>query len=507
MLELQVKDRAEITAQHVLVVGVGKSGQATARFLLEHAQLIGMTSLTLVDSAKSDALTAFAAQLKEQGNSCSQAEIKIAFGVEQVPDAHYDLCIITPGLAPHTALSKSAYAAADEVVSEIELAYRLSPPGLTWIAITGTNGKTTTTELLREVIKAGEGVQSTQVYSVGNIGTPALEALSLARAGDYFVAEVSSFQAARLINFKPQVAVLLNLSADHLDWHKDIKQYAADKCEIFARCGLGDLVLAPDESQLHEDARPVIAAALDAARSRGAEVQIIQTKNAALPFDADDMNMKGKHNISNACFALAVARYFDLVNDKSIQALKNFRPQPHRMQELGRYGNVLYVNDSKSTNADASIQALTAYAGLELILLLGGQSKGADYHDLAKAALARAKTILLFGEAAPELRLSFDALVSEQTKGQQVFSFDKMKDAVRFACENACPQEVVLLSPANASYDEFGNYKERGEYFTALVKSISEDGSKPTTPSLVDMALLRSDFDPSSGKESTSHDC
>ena len=474
MLEPQVKDRAKIVAQHVLVVGVGKSGQATARFLLEHAKYLGMTTLTLVDSARSDTLDVFAAQLDKKWSE--QIKIETAFGVEQVPDAHYDLCIITPGLAPHTALSKSAYARSREVISEIELAYRLSPPNLTWIAITGTNGKTTTTELLREVIEAGECAQSTHVYSVGNIGTPALEALSAVRPDDYFVAEVSSFQAARLVDFKPQVAVLLNLSADHLDWHKNIKQYAADKCEIFARCAAGDLILAPDESQLHEEARPVIAAALDAARSRGAEVQTIQTKDAALPFDAREMNMRGVHNISNACFALAVARYFDLPDDKSIHALKNFRPQPHRMQEVGRYKDVLYVNDSKSTNADASIQALTAYAGLELTLLLGGQNKGSDYHDLAKAALARAKTILLFGEAAKELKLSFDALAREQTAQQQVLSFDKMKDAIHFACEHALPQEVVLLSPANASFDEFNNYEERGEYFAALVKDFA-DGS------------------------------
>ena len=484
MLELQVKDRAKIVAQHVLVVGVGKSGQATARFLLKYAEYLKLQSLTVVDSAQADSLQEFVSSFAKDCEG--SIDFRAALGADLVPSftvvdaddrndyldklVSYDLCIITPGLAPHTALAKSAYARSREVISEIELAYRLSPPALTWIAVTGTNGKTTTTELLCEVIEAGESVQSSHVYSVGNIGTPALEALSIARAGDYFVAEVSSFQAARLSGFKPRVAVLLNLSADHLDWHKDIGQYAADKCEIFARCGVGDLILVPDTSQLHEEARPVIAAALDAARKRGANIQTIQTKDAALPFDVREMNMKGKHNISNACFALATARYFDLPDDKSIQALKSFRPQPHRMQEVGRYKDVLYVNDSKSTNADASIQALTAYAGLELTLLLGGQSKGSDYHDLAKAALMRAKTILLFGEAAKELELSFDALAHEQTTQQQVLSFDKMKDAVRFACEHALPQEVVLFSPANASFDEFNNYEERGEHFAALVK-------------------------------------
>ena len=491
--EICLEPRVKVTARHVLVTGIGKSGQATARFLLKYAERLNIQSLTVVDSAQTDSLQKFVSNFAT--DCCGTIEFKAFLGVETTPSlaaavtgdkdgssdsaALYDLCIITPGLAPHTTLSKSAYVASREVISEIELAYRLSPPQLTWIAITGTNGKTTTTELVREVIEAGEKVHNSRVYSVGNIGTPALVALEYARQNDYFVAEVSSFQAARLSDFRPQVAALLNLSSDHLDWHKNIKQYAADKCAIFANCADGDLVLAPDESHLHPQAGHTIAAALDAARSRGAEVQTIQAEESTLPFEMCEMNMSGKHNISNACFAWAIARHFGIADSDSSQAIRNFQPQPHRMQEVGRYGEVLYVNDSKSTNVDASIQALTAYLGLELILLLGGQNKGADYHDLAKAALARAKMILLFGEAASELKASFDVLAGKQGEGQQVLSFASMKDAFCFARENALPQEVVLLSPANASFDEFENFEERGDYFIRLVKDLDSgnDGS------------------------------
>jgi len=471
----------------VLVVGLGKSGQATARFLLSRVAHMGITSLTLVDSAQSETLGTFLAELKRE--YCDAVDIRSAFGANLVPsfDAcdddgkSYDLCVITPGLAPHTALSKSAYEHSREVISELELAYRMSPPELTWIAVTGTNGKTTTTELIRELLSAAGG--QSHFYSVGNIGTPALEMLDQVHPGDCFVAEVSSFQAARFSDFSPRVAVLLNLSSDHLDWHKDIASYAADKCAIFANSAAGDLVLVPDQSQLHPEARPVVTAAVKAARSRGAEVCVIQTDEACLPLAVSELNIRGKHNLTNACFALAIARYFDVSDACAAQALKNFRPQPHRMQEVGRYRDVLYVNDSKSTNPDASMQALSAYPGLELTLLLGGQGKsghkeqdgGTGYLDLARTALARAKTILLFGQAAAELKTCFDALVCNQAAQPQIACFNTMVDAVTFACENAVAQQVVLLSPANASFDEFDNYEERGHVFAQLVEKFNEE--------------------------------
>lgn len=466
---------------HVLIVGVGKSGQATARFLCKHADTLKIDSLTLADSLQSDALDAFFEQLcKESSSSPILADLSLRalFGTEQIPSpddfAHYDLCIITPGLAPHTALAKSAYVQSREVISEVELAWRLSPDTLNWVAITGTNGKTTTTELVRAVLSAKkqEGSTSNHVYSVGNIGTPALELLDQLQPGDTFVAEVSSFQAARLADFRPQVAALLNLSADHLDWHKDIAAYAADKCEIFAHSADGDLILAPDASQLHPESREVIAAALEAARARGAKLRIVDTGKEALPLSAQKIGIQGKHNLTNACFALEIARYFDVAEEDSARALKDFQPPPHRMQEVARLQDVLYVNDSKSTNPDSTMQALSAYVGLELILLLGGQSKGslgADYLDLARLALGRAQTILLFGQVASELKTVFEC-VAEDGQGQRVLCFETMEDAVRFACEKAKPCQVVLLSPANTSFDEFANYEERGTVFQKLVE-------------------------------------
>jgi len=489
---MPAKANIQNTMQHVVVVGVGKSGQATARFLLSHGRELGIESLALVDSASSDSLDSFLVQLsQENGGAIS---IHATFGtdcvLEHASGARYDVCVMTPGLAPHTKLSQSAYQLSDEVISEIELAYRLSPQGLDWIAVTGTNGKTTTTELVRALLDSdstadstdGSSVDSTlgrQVFSVGNIGTPALDLLDVVNDGDIFVAEVSSFQAARLAVFKPRVAALLNLSSDHLDWHKDIATYAADKCIIFANSASGDVVFAPDESQFHIAARPVIANALEAARQRGAEVRIIQTDEAALPVRASEMQIRGQHNVINACFATAIAQYFGVSVADCARALKSFSAQPHRMQEIGRFNDVLYVNDSKATNPDASIQALGAYSGLRLTVLLGGQAKSGDvsicddaeYLDLAKTALARAQSILLFGEVASELKAIFDDLcAAEDVADADIHCFASMEQAVRYAVDTTTPQQVVLLSPANASFDEFSNYIERGTAFKDIVK-------------------------------------
>ena len=523
------------------MVGLGRSGQATARYLLSHVSDLDITHLTLVDSAQSKSLEDFYLELQTRAREQYGARLQIDahFGVNQVPESAnktlYDLCVITPGLAPHTQLSQSAYHHSRQVISELELAYMQSPPGLIWVAVTGTNGKTTTTELMREVLSAGQvaaeeddhvGNRHRQVYSVGNIGTPALELLDRVGEGDIFVAEVSSFQAARMSSFTPAIAALINLSSDHLDWHSDIASYAADKCKIFANSNAGNLVLVPGEDCLHPEARPVIAQALDDARKRGAIVQTVHApqnldfssrdeKTAAtvalpnvnlvqaeaLPLPVNQLPLRGQHNVINAAFATAVARYFTIPDARIAAVLRKIRPQPHRMQEVGRYADVLYVNDSKSTNPDSAIQALTAYVGLRLILLLGGQSKSSDfafadnsaYLDLARFALDRVDAIVLFGQAADELRSVFDLVIAQQgmaqaekttvqatesdslpqppaKQKQQLFSFDTMEQAIRYACDRAQPQQVVLLSPAHASFDEFDNYEERGDFFVRLVK-------------------------------------
>jgi len=471
--------RIPIQAEHVLVVGVGVSGQATIRYLLAHADIIGMRTLTLVDSAKGKALDAFVAELTTE--SVHDVHIRTYFGVTTVPssvlskgskeacdDKPYGLCIITPGLAPHTALSKSAYQNSREVLSEIELAYRLSDEGITWIAITGTNGKTTTVELTQSILAAAAAPG--RVYSVGNIGLPALAVLDSARAGDYLVAEVSSFQAARLEHFRPQVAALLNLSSDHLDWHSDIARYARDKCAIFANSAQGDFLLMPELDQLHSEARPVIQTAVKAAVSRGVTVKTVVADSVCLPLRAEELKIAGKHNVINACFAAEIARFFGVSDSDIARTLQSYQASPHRMQEVGSYCDVLYVNDSKATNPDATIQALTAYPGQEIILLLGGQSKGADYLDLAKVARGRTKMILCFGQARQELKATFDVLQSEQSDTAVTF-FDHMLDAVSYARKHAVAGQVVLLSPANASFDEFDDYAARGEAFAKAVKA------------------------------------
>ncbi|MCL2680578.1 MAG: UDP-N-acetylmuramoyl-L-alanine--D-glutamate ligase, partial [Coriobacteriia bacterium] len=475
--------RIPVAATNVLVVGIGRSGQATARYLLNHAHTLAMQSLTLVDSAQTKTLEAFAAQLKEESRaSGNDVEISTHFGASTVGESdqtRYDLCVITPGLAPHTALAQSAHQASKEVLSETELAYRLSDAAGTWIAVTGTNGKTTTVELAQSILAAG--IDDQQVFSVGNIGLPALAVLDSAHPRDIFVAEVSSFQAARLAYFRPQVAALLNLSSDHLDWHSDIASYAADKCKIFAQSAAGDLVIVPENDQLHPAARPLIIAAIDAAASRGATILRVTTDSLQLPLAATELALTGTHNLINACFATEIGRSLAISEQTIADVLRSFRASPHRMQEVGSYGDVLYVNDSKATNPGASMQALTAYLGRDMILLLGGSNKGADFHDLAQASRARARLIICFGQARTELKAAFDALApaGADEHPAAIHCCDTLSEAVDYAIRHATAGQVVMLSPANASYDEFDDYAARGAAFTQMVTTLAESVQRP----------------------------
>ncbi|MCL2605818.1 MAG: UDP-N-acetylmuramoyl-L-alanine--D-glutamate ligase [Coriobacteriia bacterium] len=483
-----------VEAQHVLVVGLGTSGQATVRYLLAHADDIGMQSLTLVDSAQTQTLKEYVDALRQ--SACLQGiQITACLGKTVVPNLSeeqlYDICVITPGLAPHTSLSKSAYQKSKEVLSEIELAYRLSSKDLIWIAVTGTNGKTTTVEMIQSVLNAPRERRITsdstlgQAYSVGNIGLPVFDVLDDARPGDFLVAEISSFQAARLSKFCPEVAVLLNLSSDHLDWHGDIANYGRDKCKIFANSAAGNLVLMPEPSYLHSHARPCIEAAAQAAAEQGARVVAVTLNSTTLPLPVNELGAKGTHNLINACFATEIARHFGISDADIASALRGFHAGPHRMQEVGDYNDILYIDDSKSTNPDAAIQALTAYPGREIILLLGGQNKGADLLDLARVALGRAKMICCFGQARHELQAAFDACGDRQAGGQvqpMLRYFDSMLDAVSCAHSHAVAGDVVLFSPANASYDEFDNYSARGTAFAQFVSSQAAPDQCLTTP-------------------------
>ena len=455
---------------HIAVLGLGRSGSAVAEYVAEQGQAGAPVRVTVLDAASNDVLAAERDRLIALG--CS-----VALGADVVPtDA--TLVVASPGLSPRSALMRSAAALGVPVISEIEFAYRISHSA--WVAVTGTNGKTTTTALLTHLLNhAGVPAQS-----VGNIGRAATRAASEAGAAAVLVAEVSSFQLALVDAFRPRISVLLNITPDHVDWHGTLERYAADKARVFANQGSGDVaVIDVDDAGSRPYAEAVQARGVDVYRvstasaqaqgaflDRGTLVLAVAGGDPVPLLDRSELAIRGDHNVSNA-LAAAAAAYAAGVPVASIrEGLATFFPIEHRLEPVGVVGGVEFVNDSKATNPDAVLKALTAFEDRHVIVLLGGYDKGNEFGSLAAEVASRGASAVLFGAAAPLIRAAFEATVPEL----EVRVVGSMAEALEAAARMADPGDVVLLSPACASFDAFRDYEDRGQVFKDLVHALSE---------------------------------
>ncbi|MEI7814281.1 MAG: UDP-N-acetylmuramoyl-L-alanine--D-glutamate ligase [Coriobacteriia bacterium] len=454
----------------ILVLGLGRSGSAAARAA---AQLVAdgrAHSVTAADAAQTPGLTLVADELRALG-------VEVSLGATTV-DGRYDTCVTSPGIPPHAALMKAATAAADRVISEVEFAYLLSTQP--WIAITGTNGKTTTTALVTHLLNTA-GILA---RSVGNYGPPAVTAALAAAPSEVLVAEVSSFQLAHIEAFHPRIAVLLNITPDHLDWHGSLDSYAADKARIFSNLQAGDTaVIDVDDvgarlyAELLESRQiDVIRVGLLDSHASGATVTegvlMLETRGGPVRLiRADELQIRGSHNISNALAAAAAAHAFGATPAALRAGLATFQPIEHRLEPAGVVDGVEWFNDSKATNPDAVMKALTAFSQQPLIPLLGGRNKGNDFGPLAAAVSSCAKAAVLFGEARHELAQAFCGLSIHAVEAVS------LSDACEVARALAEPGDAVLLSPACASFDEFTSYEHRGRVFKDLVAAMAgEEG-------------------------------
>jgi len=335
-----------------------------------------------------------------------------------------DVVIKSPGVPGEAPLVVAARERGIPVWSEVEFGYR-QLPNAKFVGVTGTNGKTTTTELLGAIFRAA----GRDVAVAGNVGTP----LTSVRSADWVVCELSSFQLEDVESFACDVAVLLNLDADHLDRHGSFEAYRDAKLRIFER----------------------------------SRVQVVP-RGMGLPgieMGADDELpaeplIRGAHNRENAAAATAAARAAGIADEHIASALRTFPGVPHRLELVGERDGVRYVNDSKATNVAAALRALAAYADEPVHLILGGSPKGEDFAPLAAAIGPNVRSVHLIGEEAER--------IGELVDG---FRDETLERAVAHAAELAEPGDVVLLSPACASYDQFANFEERGEAFRALASS------------------------------------
>jgi len=450
----------------VAVLGLGQTGLGVANYLTNQmGNRVG--SITLYggkNSLESDATHA----LEAKG-------VRVVCGTEQL-EGTYDLAVVSPGIPESSAFFLSAHEHAREVIGEPEFAWRECPRK--WVAITGTNGKTTTTLLATQLLNVG----GLAAKAVGNVGKLCTEELATRGEDDWFVAELSSFQLATTQAFHPRVACLLNVTPDHLEWHGTMERYAEAKERVFRQMDERDLAVVSEED---EWCRAIIGRLED----RGLRVCHVSVhseptaQNAAFVRDgrlvvrlggvehslvsAHNLAIQGEHNVQNALCASALALDLGISNDAVSHGLLSFRPLEHRIEPCGEIDGVRYVNDSKATNVDSVVKALTAFVPGRVIVLLGGHDKGTELSSLAHAVSSRCKGAVCYGEAGPRIAR---ALADEDgDMGLIIREAPHMSEALEVARTLACKGDVVLLSPACSSFDEFKSYRQRGEIFKEMV--------------------------------------
>lgn len=435
-----------------LVFGIGATGLSVARYL---------------DRTKSNAIFADSREqppgLSELAEISPDAEVLTGETDDKVLK-NVSRVIASPGVSDSEPLLKAARKKKIPVVSDIELFVEEASAPI--VAVTGSNGKSTVTTLLKLMCDAA-GIDAA---AGGNLGVPALDLLAEDEPA-FYVLELSSFQLQRTNKLPTKVSVLLNISPDHLDWHESEKQYRKAKYRILDEAEAA-VVNRDEKDVLNHIASdtPHYSFGLDTPDDNGfgiseedGEQFLARGKQALLA--CNDVAMMGAHNLANALAALAAGEFMGLPLPAMLQVLNEFPGLPHRMQVVGRHGGAVFVNDSKATNVGAAIAAVNSVAG-PVILIAGGQGKGGDFDLLAKSVMASVHRAILIGEDAPLLEESFSGLV----KCERANDLDA---AVQRAAEIAQPGDTVLLAPACASFDQFENYQVRGDEFRRAVGAIS----------------------------------
>jgi UDP-N-acetylmuramoylalanine--D-glutamate ligase len=456
----------DLSNKHIVVVGLGCTGLATTRFLIQKG-----AKVTVSDMAPVDELYDKAHEAHEMG-----AVLELGGHRSNTFD-QADLIVVSPGV-PHTVLPlQQAQAKGIEVIGEMELAYRFIKEPI--VAITGTNGKTTTAELLGHILSYA----NRPFFLGGNIGTPLITYITDQNMrASVLVVEVSSFQLDTIKTFRPKVAILLNISSDHFDRYKDMNAYVFSKGRIFENQNEEDIAI-------YNGNDPRIMALIPAIKSQkklfghvahnsndeGDEKALIDTNRILiqssgkppLHFDLSTSSLRGSHNLENAAAAILAAKALDVDSETIQKALKTFTIHPHRLEPVSTINGVTYINDSKATNVGAVARALACFT-TSVILIMGGRNKNNDFRYLWEPVHQHVITLITYGEAGTEIQAALEGACSGRCEVRQHF-----KDAVLLAHHLAQPGQTVLLSPACASFDQFGSYLERGETFRRLVESLA----------------------------------
>ncbi len=450
----------DVTGRDITIVGAARSGFSAAFLLAKAGARVFLTDRGPVEEGRISALMAAGVAVEAGGHTPRALEA--------------DLVVISPGVPTTAPLIQDALGRGLPVVSEIEVASWFCRAPI--VAVTGSNGKTTTTSLLGHLFKqAGR-----TVHVAGNIGFPFSDIAREARPDDVVVLEISSFQLDHIDTFRPRVAVQLNITPDHLDrYGYRFEAYAASKLRLHENQGPGDVVVYNHDDGLLRDRVPPAAKAqgcealgfsldevLDAgAFLRGTELVLRRHQEEIRLMENHQLALPGRHNLYNSLAAAMAARAMEVSADAIRESLASFEGVPHRLEFVRDFEGVHYINDSKATNVNAVWYALESMTR-PVVLIAGGRDKGNDYESIKTLVKERSRAVIALGESAGTVMRELGVLAPE------AIEVASMAEAVATARRLAQPGDVVLLSPACASFDQFKNYEERGDIFRQLVRAL-----------------------------------
>lgn len=457
----------DLNNKRVLVVGLGKSGVASALFLKSKGARV-----TVSDAKPQDQLEAEIPALLDQGITVETG------GHGERTFGGQDLIVVSPGVPADVPLLVQARALGENVIGEIELAAQFFPGPI--VAITGSNGKTTTTTLAGEIVAAC----GHRTVVGGNIGRPAITLVQGATADTIAVLEVSSFQLETIHTFHPRIAVVLNVTPDHLDRHRTFIAYTDAKARIFENQQPEDFaVLNSDDLTCVELAARTRAQVFWFSRTR-------EVKQGAFVHDGrilfrdhsgqsevmlvSEIPLKGAHNVENVLAAICVGALLRCEPERIRKAVHDFKAVEHRLEHVATIRGVEYYNDSKATNVDATIKAIESFPA-NIHLILGGKDKGSDYTVLNDLLRQRVKRVYTIGAAAAKIE---SQIVSPKSGGPEIDHAQTLETAIKHAAKAAKRGDIVLLAPACASFDQFRNYEHRGKVFKQVVKALAEQANQ-----------------------------
>ncbi len=443
--------------KNVLLIGLAKTGVSTIKYLSKMGSNVVVNDIKTKEDLK---------EILEDLKEIENIEYILGKHIENIENI--DLVVVSPGVPLDLPFIKNIKEKV-EIIGEVELSYRLSSlPKI--IGITGTNGKTTTTSLVSSIFKEAKE----DVFTVGNIGNPVIDTVDVATKESVLVTELSSFQLESIDTYKPHISAILNFSEDHLNRHHTMEEYIKAKCNIYKNQDENDYIILNYDDILVRNLRDTKAKKIyfscDSILEKGVYLDenediIINIDKKINLMNKNELKIKGKHNVQNAMAGIAISYIYGIDVFIIKNALKNFSGVEHRQELVKNINGITFINDSKATNPDSSIKAINSYENI--ILIAGGMDKENDFENLLENAKGRVKSLVLLGETAQKIK---DLALKKGFDDVNIVA--NMKEAVSMSYEKANEGDIVLLSPACASWDMYKSFEVRGRDFKENVNSL-----------------------------------